>query len=48
MLKIFRRRAVEPPWVELCETCGEACTAGCRARARQDRARTLAYAMGLR
>lgn len=50
MRKIFQPRVAGPPRVELCESCGVVCDAGCRARARHDRTRTtaLARALGLR
>lgn len=37
-----RRASARRRSVEICETCGTACDAGCRARAARDRARDQA------
>lgn len=39
-----RRRAASDRNVTFCETCGQVCTATCRAEARYDRTRTAALA----
>ncbi|MFG1955832.1 hypothetical protein [Micromonospora sp. NPDC048830] len=42
MIKLFRRRHVDAEDVTLCESCGQICTAACRAYTHYDRARTTA------
>lgn len=42
MFRSPRRRPPKPTTVEYCDTCGEACTAACRAIAHADRMRTAA------
>ncbi|MGC1215712.1 MAG: hypothetical protein WA890_31200 [Micromonospora sp.] len=44
MIKLFRRRrrAAHVQGVTLCESCGQVCTAACRADARYERTRTTA------
>ena len=41
MFSIFRRPA-RPVVVQFCESCGQACTAACRAQAHYERTRDLA------
>ncbi|MGN9779154.1 hypothetical protein ACTMS0_25840 [Micromonospora sp. H33] len=41
MIKLFRwRHATNVEGVTLCESCGQVCTAACRADARYERSRT--------
>jgi hypothetical protein len=42
MVKMLRRRAAALRGVEFCDSCGEACTASCRAEARLERTRVWA------
>ncbi|MCW3844525.1 hypothetical protein ONA70_31030 [Micromonospora yasonensis] len=42
MIKLFRRRHVDAEDVTLCESCGQVCTAACRADARYERTCTTA------
>ncbi|MCW3816150.1 hypothetical protein ONA91_17035 [Micromonospora sp. DR5-3] len=42
MIKLFRRRHVDVQGVTFCESCGQVCTAACRADARYERTRTTA------
>ena len=40
MFARMRRRAAESRRVSLCESCGQACTSGCRGETRFERTRT--------
>jgi uncharacterized cysteine cluster protein YcgN (CxxCxxCC family) len=39
MLRLLRRRATASP-VSFCDSCGQVCTAACRAETHRDRTRT--------